>query len=52
MYSYEDRLRAVALYIMLGKCAKSTIYQLGYPSTNALKGCCREYETRACHRGD
>ncbi len=44
MYSYEDRMRAVALYIKLGKHAKATIRQLGYPSKNALKGWCLEYE--------
>ncbi|MDR6434337.1 transposase-like protein [Brucella pseudogrignonensis] len=44
MYSYEDRMRAVTLYIKLGKRAKATIRQLGYPSKNALKGWCREYE--------
>ena len=32
MYSYEDRMRAVALYIKLGKRSKATIRQLGYPS--------------------
>ncbi len=37
MYSYEDRIRAVALYIELGKRPKATIRQLGYPSKNALK---------------
>lgn len=37
MYSYEHRMRAVALCIKLGKCAKATIRQLGYPSKNALK---------------
>ncbi|RBO88514.1 IS3 family transposase [Pseudochrobactrum asaccharolyticum] len=46
MYSYEDRMRAVALYIKLGKRAKATIRQLGYPSKNALKGWCNEYEHR------
>ncbi|OYR22918.1 transposase family protein [Brucella pseudogrignonensis] len=46
MYSYEDRMRAVALYIKLGKRSKATIRQLGYPSKNALKGWCREYECR------
>ncbi len=44
MYSYEDRMRAVALYIKLGKRPKAAIRQLGYPSKNALKGWCREYE--------
>ncbi|PRA51919.1 hypothetical protein [Brucella pituitosa] len=47
MSSYEDRMRAVALYIKLGKRAKATIRQLGYPSKNALKGWCREYEHRS-----
>ena len=36
MYSYEDRMRAVAFYIKLGKRPKATIGQLGYPSKNAL----------------
>ncbi len=44
MYSYEDRRRAVALYIRLGKRPKATIRQLGYPSKNALKGWYLEYE--------
>ncbi|KAA9361433.1 IS3 family transposase, partial [Ochrobactrum quorumnocens] len=44
MYSYEDRMRAVALYIKLGKRPKATIRQLGYPSKNALKGWYLEYE--------
>ncbi len=52
MYLYEDRLRAVALYIKLGKCATLTICQLGYPSKNALKSWCRDYQTRACYGGD
>ncbi len=29
MYSYEDRMRAVKLYIKLGKRANATIRQLG-----------------------
>ena len=37
MYSYEDRLRAVRLYIKLGKRAGLAIRQLGYPTKNALK---------------
>ncbi|MCK4206958.1 hypothetical protein J3U99_19470 [Brucella pituitosa] len=44
MYSYEDRMRAVALYIKLGKRPKATIRQLGYPSKNALKCWYLEYE--------
>lgn len=29
MYSYEERIRAVQLYIKLGKRASATIHQLG-----------------------
>ena len=46
MYSYEDRLRAVRLYIKLGKHIGLTIRQLGYPTKNALKTWYREYEQR------
>lgn len=46
MYSYSDRLRAVELYIRLGKRVKATIRQLGYPTKNALKRWYREYEQR------
>lgn len=44
MYSHEDRLRAVQLYIKLGKRVGLTIRQLGYPTKNALKSWYREYE--------
>lgn len=44
MYSYEDRLRAVRLYIKLGKRVGPTFRQLGYPAKNALKGWHREHE--------
>ncbi|AGB70309.1 MULTISPECIES: IS3 family transposase [Rhizobium] len=44
MYSYADRLRAVELYLKLGKRVKATIRQLGYPTKNALKSWYREYE--------
>ena len=46
MYSYEERLRAVRLYIKLGKRVGLTIRQLGYPTKNALKSWHREYEQR------
>lgn len=46
MYSYEDRMRAVELYIKLGRCLGATIRELGYPTKNALKGWHREYERR------
>ena len=47
MYSYEDRLRAVQLYIKLGKRVRLTIRQLGYPTKNALKSWYREHEQRS-----
>jgi putative transposase len=37
MYSYEDRIRAVRLYLKLGERIKETIRQLGYPTKNSLK---------------
>jgi len=44
MYSYEDRIRAVRLYIKLGKRTGATIRKLGYPTKNALKSWHREFE--------
>lgn len=44
MYSYEERMRAVELYIKLGKRARVTICELGYPTKNALRGWYRKYE--------
>lgn len=44
MYSYEEKIRAVDLYIKLGKRMKATIRQLGYPTKNALKDWYREHE--------
>ena len=44
MYSYEDRIRAVKLYIKLGKRTGPAIRQLGYPTKNALETWYREYE--------
>lgn len=46
MYSYEDRMRAVQLYIKLGKRVGTTIRQLGYPTKHSLKDWYREYERR------
>ena len=43
MYSYEERIRAVELYVEFGKRAAATIRCLGYPSKNALKAWYREY---------
>jgi putative transposase len=45
MYSYEERLRAVELYIKLGKRPKAVIRQLGYPMTkNSLRAWYEEFE--------
>ena len=44
MFSYEDRIRAVRLYLKLGKRIGATIRQLGYPTKNSLKAWHREYE--------
>jgi transposase InsO family protein/transposase-like protein len=44
MYSYEDGIRAVKLYIKLGKRTGATIRQLGYPTKNSLKSWHAEYE--------
>jgi hypothetical protein len=45
MYSYEERVRAVELYLKLGKRLKETIRQLGgYPTKNSLKAWCDEFE--------
>jgi transposase InsO family protein/transposase-like protein len=46
MFSYDDRLRAVQLYIKLGKRVGLTTRQLGYPTKNALKAWHRAYEQR------
>jgi putative transposase len=47
MYSYEDRARAVKLFIKLGKRAAATIRRLGYPTKNSLRSWHREFER--CH---
>ena len=44
MYSYEDRIRAVELFIKLGMRVRPTIRQLGYPTKNSLARWYREYE--------
>lgn len=38
MYSYEDRIRAVTLYIKLGKRTGATIRQLGYLAAEGASG--------------
>lgn len=48
MYSYEERLRAVKLYIELGNRSAATRRQLGYPTKNSLADWYREF----CQCGD
>ncbi len=43
MYSYEDRLRAVMLYIKYDCCNANTIRELGYPSRKMLSHWYKEY---------
>ena len=44
MFSYEDQIRAVKLYIKGGKRLRATIRRLGYPTRNSLMGWYRECE--------
>jgi putative transposase len=44
MYSYEERLRAVELYLKYGRRMKAAIRELGYPTKNSLKAWCEEFE--------
>jgi len=37
MYSYEERIPAVELYVEFGKRAAATIRCLGYPREKAIK---------------
>ena len=48
MYSYEDRLRAVKLYIQYEKSYASVYRELGYPpSSHSIKLWYKEYEQNA-----
>ena len=44
MYTYEQRMAAVSLYIKYGKRAMATIRNLGYPDRHMLIQWYREYE--------
>ena len=44
MYSYDDRKKAIALYIRYDHSSARTIRELGYPSRKALYGWWQEYE--------
>ena len=43
MYVYEDRMKAIALYIQYDRAATTTIRELGYPSRKALYRWYQEY---------
>jgi putative transposase len=44
MYTYEERIRAVKLYIKLGRRVGASLRKLGYPTKNTLISWYREYE--------
>ena len=46
MYPHGERIRAVKLYIELGKRSAATIQQLGYPTKNSLATWYREFHRR------
>ena len=46
MYSYEERINAVKLYLKLGKRSAATRRQLGYPTKNSLASWYREFRQR------
>ena len=45
MFSYEERIKAVKLYIKYNKKGAAVIRELGYPSRNMLRQWVREFET-------
>ena len=50
MYSHEERLKAVKLYIKYEHSLAATIQKLGYPSPKALYNWYKEYrKTREIH---
>ena len=54
MYSYEDKMRAVKLFIKYNKSCMSVINELGYPSRPQLKAWHKEFVengglSRGCH---
>ena len=44
MYSNEDRMKAIKLYIEYDCCARAVICELGYPSRNRLAVWYKEYQ--------
>lgn len=45
MYSYQDRLRAVELYLKYGGKTATVIRELGYPSRKNLRRWVQHYQT-------
>lgn len=43
MYSYDDRIRAIRLYIQYDKSAAVVIQELGYPERKTLRYWYKEY---------
>jgi len=43
VYSYEDRMKAVKLYIQYDLCCASVCRELGYPDGKSLKTWYKEY---------
>ena len=51
MYSYEERMEAVQIYIKYDLSAADTIMELGYPNFNMLRRWYKDYvETGALHK--
>ena len=46
MYSYDERLKAVELFLKFGKRSSTTIRHLGYPTKNSLKKWHQEFLKR------
>jgi putative transposase len=46
MYTYDERQRAVKLYLKFGKRSGATIRQLGYPTKNSLRNWYQEFLER------
>ena len=52
MYSYEDRMKAVQLYIKYDMSVATVIRELGYPSRGMLYNWYREFEVDGALRSD
>jgi hypothetical protein len=51
MYSYEERMKAVKLYIKYGLCAADAVWETGFPNRKMLVRRHKEYkETWDLHK--